>query len=127
MKKSILKISAGLMLSLMIGFTACEEDNNDDPQPGDEEPQEETFAYMSAYVEGDHGTLPEDYLTQLKDHFNNNGNAIDSTGMVSLSYDDILNTIVPASGEAGDGAGLSGDNFFDEVSYQGAFEPGSDN
>lgn len=127
MKKSILKISAGLLLSLMIGFTACEEDNNNDPEPKEEEPKEETFAYMSAYVEGDHGSLPEDYVTQLKDHFNNNGNAIDSTGMVSLIYDDILNTIVPASGEAGGGEAVSGDNFFDEVSYQGAFEPGGNN
>ena len=32
MKKSILKISAGLLFSLMIGFTACEEDNNDGPK-----------------------------------------------------------------------------------------------
>jgi len=32
MKKRILQISAGLLLSLMVGFTACEEDNNDGPK-----------------------------------------------------------------------------------------------
>lgn len=127
MKKSVLKISSVLLLSLMIGFTACEEDSNDDPQPGNENPQEETFAYMSAYVEGDQGSLPSDYVTQLEEHFNNNGNAVDSTGMLSLSYDDILNTIIPASGEAGDGEALSGDNFIESVTYQGAFEPGASN
>ena len=115
---------AGLMISSIV-FSSCEDENND-PEP---EPKEETseFKFITAYVEGDKGALPEDYEEQLEAHFNNNNNIIDSTGLVSLDFSDILNTIIPASGEAGDGEALSGDNFIKEVSYQGAFEPGGDN
>ena len=116
---------AGLMFG-SIAFTACE-DNNDDPEPDNGDETEETFKFITAYVEGDNGSLPDDYEDQLENHFNDNNNIVDSTGLVSLDFSDILNTIIPASGEAGDGEPLSGDNFIEEVSYQGAFEPGGPN
>jgi hypothetical protein len=114
----------GLVFS-SIGFTSCEED--DDGENEIKKTEEQGFQLLSAYVEGEQGSLPSDYQTQLENHFNDNGNVHDTTGMVSLSYDDILNTIIPASGEAGNGEALSGDNFIEEVSYQGAFEPGGSN
>ena len=120
---------AGLALS-SITFTSCEEDDNtktDTVVIDDGDKEEDVFNKMIAYVEDDHGSLPSDYVDQLEAHFNDNSNTEDSTGVLSLSYEDILNTIVPAAGEAGNGVAMSGDNFIEEVTYQGAFEPGGSN
>jgi hypothetical protein len=89
--------------------------------------EEKEWPYMTAYVEGGHGTLPGDYKDQLEAHFNDNNNVVDTTGMLAdMSYGDILTTIVPNSGEAQDGVAPT-DSWFDDVSYQGAFEPGGNN
>jgi len=73
---------------------------------------------LTAYAES--GTLPGDYESVLLAHFNDNSNI--ATSDLNIDADNI----VPATGEAGDGAAPS-DAWFDNVTYQGAFEPGSAN
>ncbi len=132
-KKNLLRslVLSGLTivaLSLItVTFTGCEKDETTDLDTLGQNENEVAFQLVTAYVEGEHGSLPSDYQTKLEDHFNDNGNVIDSTGMVSLDHGDILNTIIPKSGEAENGEALSGDQFIEKVSYQGAFEPGGSN
>ncbi len=128
MKTTLLKFTTTLLLAVIIGFTACEDpnDNNGDDD-NDDNNNGATFEMITAYVEEDDqgnpiGELPDDAETQMEDHFNNNDNEKDPG--LSLDFDDILNTIIPASGEAENGVAPS-DSWFQNVSYQGAFEPGA--
>ncbi|MFW5721369.1 MAG: hypothetical protein ACOCWW_03200, partial [Bacteroidota bacterium] len=73
---------------------------------------------LTSYAEN--GTLPSDYESVLLDHFNDNNNIATS----ELEID--AENIVPAAGEASDGVATS-DGWFDDVTYQGAFEPGGNN
>ncbi|MFO7828760.1 MAG: hypothetical protein R6V23_09090 [Bacteroidales bacterium] len=79
------------------------------------DPEEEA---LTAYAES--GTLPSDYKSVLLAHFNDNNNVATS------DFDIDAENIVPATGEAGDGVAPS-DAWFDNVTYQGAFEPGGSN
>jgi hypothetical protein len=126
MKTSISKIGMVLLLALSIGFPACEEEENNGSNGT---PQDTTFKYLYAYVAEDDqgnpiGALPEGTANDFEDHFNGNNN-LASSGL-SLTFEGMPGAIIPAAGEAGNGA-APGDPWFDKVTYQGAFKPGGPN
>ena len=128
MNKRLFKISASLLLALMIGFTACEDDDDDNGKKEENLTTVDEFKYLYAYVAEDDqgnpiGALPDGAAQDFEDHFNNNNN---NTGGTSLTFADMPDAIIPAAGEAGNGKAPS-DGWYDNVTYQGAFEPGGDN
>ncbi len=73
-------------------------------------------------VEDDNGTPPATAADDLADHFNDNGNAATDLGLTGDGHDDGIN-LVPATGA--DGGTAPTDAWFDNVTYQGAFQPGA--
>ncbi len=75
-------------------------------------------------VEDDHGTPPADAATQLENHLNDNNNTTADLGLTEDGHDDGIN-VIPASGAD---AGIAPtDAWFENVTYQGAFQPGGSN
>ena len=70
------------------------------------------------------GDVPGTAAADLLSHFNNNSNAI--SGITTVGFNDGDYLLIPASGEAGAGVAAS-DSWFDNVTYQGAFQPGGSN
>lgn len=75
-------------------------------------------------VSEEKGTAPSTTAADLLAHFNNNNNAISSITTVGFNNGDHL--LIPASGEAGNGVAPT-DSWFENVTYQGAFEPAGTN
>ena len=75
-------------------------------------------------VKEEKGTAPVSTAADLLAHFNDNNNAIANLATVGFIDDEYL--LIPASGEANAGIAPT-DSWFDNVTYQGAFQPGGSN
>lgn len=75
-------------------------------------------------VSEEKGTAPASTADDLLAHFNDNNNAIANLATVGFIDDEYL--LIPASGEANAGVTPT-DSWFDNVTYQGAFQPGGSN
>lgn len=75
-------------------------------------------------VKEEKGTAPASTAADLLAHFNDNNNAIANLATVGFIDDEYL--LIPASGEANAGIAPT-DSWFDNVTYQGAFQPGGSN
>ncbi|MCG8409679.1 MAG: hypothetical protein MI739_00145 [Bacteroidales bacterium] len=74
-------------------------------------------------VEG-HGTAPSTTASTLASHFSDNSNSISSLNTVGFNNGNHL--LIPATGEANNGVAPT-DDWFNNVTYQGAFAPGGNN
>ena len=125
-----MKLTAAILMALLIGFTACEDDdNNGGTDNGNQCEDTLQFDPIYAYVAEDDQGNPIGELScgidsDFKEHFESNGNAV--TSDLSLNFAGMPEAIIPASGEAGNPKSPS-DSWFEDVSYQGAFEPGGNN
>lgn len=75
-------------------------------------------------VSEEKGTAPAATATNLLNHFNNNNNAVAS--LTTVGFNDGDHLLIPAAGEAGSGVAPT-DTWFQNVTYQGAFQPGGTN
>ncbi len=75
-------------------------------------------------VKEEKGTAPVSTADDLLAHFNDNNNAIANLTTVGFIDDEYL--LIPASNEANAGVAPT-DSWFDNVTYQGAFQPGGSN